>query len=100
MHKVNVLIGFGGTNAHAILESYQPTIALSSEPLAEEMPLIPFVFSAASEKSLEGVITSYFSYLQENQSIDLRRLAYTLVCGTSLFPLLCTTPAVGLTRRF
>lgn len=52
-----------------------------------DIPLIPFVFSAASDKSLEAVIRSYFSYLKETPSIDLRRLAYTLVCNTVLFSL-------------
>ncbi|KAL2071876.1 hypothetical protein VTL71DRAFT_13111 [Oculimacula yallundae] len=66
--------GFGGTNAHAILESYESKITAAEVVI----PCIPFVFSAASEKSLEGILRSYLSYLKESPSVDIRHLAYTL----------------------
>ncbi|CZS79166.1 unnamed protein product [Fusarium graminearum] len=77
--------GFGGTNAHAILEAYsqapQNSFATpSSSPLV--VPAIPFVFSAASETSLRGVLESFLEYLNtskdKDESLDLTSLAYIL----------------------
>lgn len=76
--NANASLGFGGTNAHAILESYDSIIPM----VADTPPCIPFVFSAASNESLEGIISVYLSYIKETPSIDLRRLAYTLVCDS------------------
>ncbi|EHK97307.1 putative Lovastatin nonaketide synthase [Glarea lozoyensis 74030] len=55
-----------------------------TDPRTEDPPLVPFLFSAASEKSLEGAIMSYVAYLQDNQSTDIRRLAYTLTLCTAV----------------
>ncbi|KAL9044695.1 MAG: hypothetical protein Q9214_002185 [Letrouitia sp. 1 TL-2023] len=79
--------GFGGTNAHAILESYEPEDAsLQRLQLQNLPPLIPFVFSATSEKSLAAVVEKYLLFIKANESIDLRSLANTLSCRRSAFP--------------
>ncbi|OQE41240.1 hypothetical protein PENCOP_c005G01989 [Penicillium coprophilum] len=67
--------GFGGTNSHAILESYEaPTIAGSSG-----QTLTPFVFSAASEASLLGQLQFFAEHLKtHHDSIDISDLAWTL----------------------
>ncbi|KAH8688610.1 hypothetical protein BGW36DRAFT_421267 [Talaromyces proteolyticus] len=68
--------GFGGTNAHAILESYESVLATGiSSPVAT-----PFTFSAASERSLSALISSYSTWLrsQNGSSTHLRNLSYTL----------------------
>lgn len=81
-------LGFGGTNAHAILESYEAPAKLDEPKLPATAPsLVPFTFSATSEKSLIAVIKSWLSYLQANNSVDLRSLAYTLSCRRSALPL-------------
>jgi hybrid polyketide synthase / nonribosomal peptide synthetase ACE1 len=70
--------GFGGTNAHAILESYEP-----SRDLAQLVPkpipvLMPFTFSSVSEKSLAASLAAYSAFLKLNPSLNLRNLAWTL----------------------
>src|SRR5262249_3315563 len=44
--------GFGGTNAHVILENFEPK-EVASRPTAS---FAPFVFSAASERSLSATV--------------------------------------------
>jgi hybrid polyketide synthase/nonribosomal peptide synthetase ACE1 len=84
-HKDHTLTvqGFGGTNAHAILESYGD-VHEHEDPVpqikADTMSLLPLVFSAASEKSLRSLVQSYQAYLEMTPSVDLRSLAYTLAC--------------------
>ncbi|RAL11483.1 lovastatin nonaketide synthase [Aspergillus homomorphus CBS 101889] len=81
--------GFGGTNAHAILEAYE---APNSEPEQEQtkcssaLLFSPFIFSAASESSLRALLSSYLAYLQLNQPVDLSDLAYSLQSRTSTLP--------------
>ncbi|KAJ5188310.1 Acyl transferase/acyl hydrolase/lysophospholipase [Penicillium cf. griseofulvum] len=67
--------GFGGTNSHAILESYQaPEITGSSGPT-----LTPFVFSAASEGSLLAQLQFFSEHLKtHHDTIDVADLAWTL----------------------
>ncbi|KAH6658993.1 putative polyketide synthase [Truncatella angustata] len=69
--------GFGGANAHAILESYDFLTHVNSENT--DGPIFsPFVFSAFSEQALRGNLSKFVSYLEGNPSIDPRDLAYTL----------------------
>ncbi|KAI2621838.1 amino acid adenylation domain-containing protein [Hypoxylon sp. NC1633] len=70
--------GFGGTNAHAIVENYTPV----SPPLStiSNLPaFMPFVFSAATRTSLLDHLGAFVQYLHANQAVlDIRDLAYTL----------------------
>ena len=70
-------VGFGGSNAHAILESYD---TIDSEVSTGLEPVVwsPFVFSAASESSLLANLAAFSTYLRTNESINLRDLAWTL----------------------
>lgn len=52
-------------------------------PIKPTRPLIPFLFSAASERSLRALVEGYRSYLESTPTIDLRRLGYTLACRRS-----------------
>ncbi|KAL3475924.1 hypothetical protein BJX99DRAFT_259001 [Aspergillus californicus] len=71
--------GFGGTNAHAILESYPGSQSQSKRPeLGGANGLIPFVFSAPSDKALGNVLASYVEYLNTEPAIDPADLAWTL----------------------
>jgi hybrid polyketide synthase/nonribosomal peptide synthetase ACE1 len=66
--------GFGGTNAHAAIESYRPPpITPSKGPL-----FTPLVISAATEKSLRALMSSYSEYLKMNPHVSLRDFAYTI----------------------
>lgn len=68
------ILGFGGTNAHAIVEAYEPpTVVPSVGPL-----FTPLTISAASEKSLRSLLSSYSDYLKANPQVSLRDFAYTL----------------------
>ena len=72
--------GFGGTNAHAIVESYGPPTPVSIPTKVEvSLPLAtPLVFSANSERSLALIIAHYQDFLESNQAISLNDLAWTL----------------------
>ena len=92
--------GFGGTNAHAILESYEPFSTRVNQrlPAAEvanggtgrlasiEKRLAgPFVFSARSRRSLVDWLKKLLNYLQVSESVDLDSLSNTLHSKRSVF---------------
>ncbi|KAK3987151.1 Fusarin C synthetase [Cladorrhinum sp. PSN332] len=71
--------GFGGTNAHVIVESWEGQSAIT-EPDSSPLPCWgPFVLSANSETALTAMAASLSTTLN-NQSnhVDLSRLAWTL----------------------
>ncbi|KAK2051561.1 polyketide synthetase [Colletotrichum caudatum] len=76
--------GFGGANAHAIVESYERASEAdsSSSSLQVAKPAAPvfspFIFSAASEKALAEMLSGYHEYLEAHPDIDLRSIAFTL----------------------
>ncbi|KAF3765311.1 hypothetical protein M406DRAFT_256096 [Cryphonectria parasitica EP155] len=77
--------GFGGANAHAILESYEPA---SSSAVSSGSPAVqysPFVFSAHTRKSLQSSLSAYADFLEKDPSINVRDLAYTLQKRRSAF---------------
>ncbi len=72
-------LGFGGTNAHAIIEAYDPpSLELSTGPL-----FTPLTISATNEKSLRALVSSYSAYLKGNPQASLRDFAHTLQAGRS-----------------
>lgn len=80
--------GFGGANAHVILESYNPPAAEVAmlPPTAAAGPVFsPFVFSASSDKALASMLSAYSDYLSLNPTVDLRSVAYTLSQHRSIF---------------
>ncbi|GAW16235.1 hypothetical protein ANO14919_056580 [Xylariales sp. No.14919] len=86
--------GFGGTNAHAILENFvghiTPTVRTN---VKQKHLLAPFNFSAASESSLRLNLSEYASYLRKNPLVDLWDLAWTLNCRRSRLPVSISIPA-------
>ncbi|TPX24000.1 putative Hybrid PKS-NRPS biosynthetic cluster [Coccidioides immitis] len=66
--------GFGGTNAHAIVESFV------RPPKGEHGPIsfTPFVFSAATDQALQKMLVAYSTYLKSYPNLNLRDLSYTL----------------------
>lgn len=80
--------GFGGTNAHAIIEEFtgRSTSDNSTGAASETTThashssdqFIPFNFSAVSESSLRSVLSSYASFLGENPETRLADLSWTL----------------------
>ena len=85
--------GFGGANAHAILEAYDYAEANLNKPVSP-MPLFtPFIFSASSETSLTANIRDYAAYLKENKDVNLQDLSWTLNCRRSTLPVRFSTAA-------
>ena len=85
--------GFGGTNAHAIIESYDPISQSSStdnntealEPFSKQPG--PFVFSAKSRSSLLHILKETMEYIQVNPSLDLDSFSWLLQKRRSTFPM-------------
>lgn len=69
--------GFGGTNAHVIIENFVPSPKDNSKASSIRQ-FTPFNFSASSEKSLRGILADYSEYLGLNTDISLQDLSYTL----------------------
>ncbi|PYI00702.1 lovastatin nonaketide synthase [Aspergillus sclerotiicarbonarius CBS 121057] len=79
--------GFGGSNAHAILEEYKPEeVKPTSAIEAQSAPFTPFVFSAVSDSSLADQLQAYSDYLKKNPDVDASDLAYTLQSRRSRLP--------------
>ncbi|KAI1457563.1 hypothetical protein F4805DRAFT_174045 [Annulohypoxylon moriforme] len=83
--------GFGGANAHAILESYSAAQRRNS---SNDPGFCPFIFSAASEISLIRYLESFSNYLRsKGTNINMRDLAYTLNSRRTRFPFMATFAA-------
>ena len=92
--------GFGGTNAHAILERYEPTIhnscvgrsspeclqSTSDKSTEPMMPKLPLILSANSESSLASAVQNYSSFLKSNPTVDLGDLTLTLSSRRTILP--------------
>lgn len=77
--------GFGGTNAHVIVEAYE---AQSPSPshYGKLALFTPLTFSAASESALLTMLSDYFAYLGRNPDVKLSDLAWTLQDRRSTLP--------------
>ncbi len=72
--------GYGGTNAHAILEGFKR----NSVEFSSENPLfIPF--SAKNQDGLRDIAKIYKDYLDKNPDVNLADIAFTLSQRRSLF---------------
>ena len=78
--------GFGGANTHVILESHIPSPDRDSRVWTDASPIIPFVFSAASEGALQGLLRSYHDYLVQHPDVNLSHLSWTLAARRSVLP--------------
>lgn len=72
--------GFGGANAHAILEAFTDDAAAAAAEGTSSPLFTPFVFSASSEASLRATLDQYREYLAtpNAEALDLGDLAWTL----------------------
>ncbi|CAH0050588.1 unnamed protein product [Clonostachys solani] len=97
--------GFGGTNAHAIIESWDPVDALDYAEDPRKHPLVaagnaqqqhwgPFTLSAGSEKGLTDVMSSLAQMLKADPGIHLQDLAWTLQLRREHFPVRAAIAAV------
>ncbi|KAL7935507.1 hypothetical protein V8C35DRAFT_333983 [Trichoderma chlorosporum] len=77
--------GFGGSNAHAILEQYFPESTATEESKGHNA-FTPFVFSAVSDGSLVAQLEAYSEHLKANPETSPSDLAWTLQSRKSQFP--------------
>ncbi len=66
-----------GTNAFAIIEEYQPQV--EEIKISEEKGL--YVFSAKTDEQLKDMMMRFLNYLENQETVDVRNLAYTLQLG-------------------
>ncbi|PYH71698.1 putative polyketide synthase [Aspergillus vadensis CBS 113365] len=82
--------GFGGTNAHCILETYGGPRFTDPAPAPEgALPTpccIPTVFSAASDLSLKDLLHATLAYLDDNTEVNICQLAYHMASKRSALP--------------
>ncbi|KAI0199478.1 beta-ketoacyl synthase domain-containing protein [Astrocystis sublimbata] len=81
--------GFGGTNAHVIVEDFESSQLESRDTIL----FTPFVFSAQSKPSLLANLKAYIQYLKQNPGADPADLARTLLSRRSRLPLRVSFPA-------
>jgi polyketide synthase PksM len=70
--------GAGGSNAHIILEEYEP---IEKENIPQESVSQLFLFSAKNKKSLYEFVQKINTYLEQNPKVHLEQLSYTLFYG-------------------
>jgi acyl transferase domain-containing protein len=74
--------GFGGTNAHAIIESFDSKNQIETRLSCS---IGPFVVSAKSRSSLVNSLKGILDYIHDNPSVDLNALGYVLQSKRSEF---------------
>ncbi|KAL4903195.1 hypothetical protein BDW74DRAFT_180062 [Aspergillus multicolor] len=81
--------GFGGTNAHAIIEGYDAlTSPVRETTISPDDTFIgPLLFSANSSASLIGNVRSMADRIRSDPSIDLESLVWTLHARRSVLPI-------------
>jgi acyl transferase domain-containing protein len=78
--------GFGGTNAHVIVESFNDEHLQTPNAVNEEAIVGPFVFSAASQDTLWRMMLSYRGFLSANPNMKTADLSWTLLHHRSSLP--------------
>ena len=91
--------GFGGANAHVVLENFEPANSVAetygTKEAARAATFPPFVFSAASETALQGMLEAYAAHLNDNPDLPTADLAYTLYARRSVLGARAAFPAVS-----
>ncbi|MEY2832541.1 MAG: hypothetical protein RLZZ574_1799, partial [Cyanobacteriota bacterium] len=77
--------GFGGTNAHIILEEASLKTPNLEKKKLSERPLHLFTLSAKSEKALKELAQSYESFLISNREVSVANVCFTANTGRSHF---------------
>ena len=83
------MVGFGGTNAHVIVEEYIPAKSQSEllQPGDGSTLGLPVVLSAKSDRSLRKSMESLLEFISTSPSLDVLDLASTLLRNQSALPL-------------
>jgi acyl transferase domain-containing protein/acyl carrier protein len=69
--------GFGGANAHVLIESYRPTVEQKHQTSSATAALPPFMLSARSDAALKAMASQYAEWLADD-SIDYHNVAWSL----------------------
>lgn len=69
--------GYGGTNAHLILEEYEEAGDIPIKPQQEQL----FIFSAKTKQSLDEYLKNFTGFLETVAEEQLGNVAYTLMMG-------------------
>ncbi|KAI0417175.1 polyketide synthase [Xylaria grammica] len=87
--------GFGGTNAHAIIENYIPSgngkLSLPAGQHQQDIPkpvsicTLPLVISAKSKRSMKSVMKDLVSFLKTNPGIQMQDVLWTHLKKRSTF---------------
>ncbi|KAI1654143.1 ketoacyl-synt-domain-containing protein [Daldinia decipiens] len=100
--------GFGGANAHVIVESYEPLIHdeiykenVGNKPkssgresgniqsivkVGDTLFFLPLLLSAGSQKSLQAVVASYRDYILQHPDVDYAQLAWSIYSHRTALP--------------
>lgn len=80
--------GFGGVNAHIVLEEYLEPKTVTEEKTQETAQKMVFVVSANDPDGLKKYLSKYKEYIQkaDQNTETLERIAYTLQTGRSEMP--------------
>lgn len=96
--------GFGGTNSHAILETYVPEVhdngpwgykekddrsegaPLLPDALEDDFTALPLSLSANSDRALVAMGERYADLLRSPERLNLSHLAWTLLARRTVFP--------------
>ncbi|KAI9695823.1 MAG: Type I Iterative PKS [Bogoriella megaspora] len=89
--------GFGGTNVHVILESYEK-FHCNGDSCGRFPLFTPFVFSASSEKVLKATLSAHAAHFSNASAIDPRDLAWTLRQRRALLPCRVSVTASSITN--
>ncbi|KAM0339122.1 hypothetical protein ACHAPU_011075 [Fusarium lateritium] len=78
--------GFGGTNAHAIIESWSPSDSYRDEGYGQRQHSGPFTLSATSREGLMASALNLSEFLKANPAVNLQDLAWTSQLRREKFP--------------
>ncbi len=77
--------GFGGANAHVVLESHEPSVAISRTSRPKKIPatpavaILPLLVSARNPNGLKQLASELSQFLSENPGMPVYDLAYTCI---------------------
>ena len=80
--------GFGGTNAHAVLTSYQEdqeTEHLLGVPMARAVPNVPLLLSARSPQALRDAARDMALHLRAREDLTEYDIAYSAACHRDVY---------------
>jgi acyl transferase domain-containing protein/NAD(P)-dependent dehydrogenase (short-subunit alcohol dehydrogenase family) len=78
--------GFGGANAHVVLEAYSPPASPERLPIRAPATGLPLVLSARAEPALRAMAGRMADWLEQPRASAWSDIAYTAACRRSQHP--------------